>query len=148
MRRFYLSIICLLLVGALLSCSKDTIASSNPEVFQGELTVTRIDQVFTRTDKVALIIDGNQYNIVHQTRTSNLCDSRGTQSGFGSNFLTLTPKSTDIGSCDKIRVPYGRYKAVFKGDSLYLGPTTLTFTVTVDEQQVTETWEYSFKLKQ
>ncbi len=144
----YLGGVCLLLSLAAVNCTKDTIASSDPEVFQGELSVHRADQVYDRTDDIVLIIDGKQYRIVHQTRTTDLCDSYGTQGGFGSNVLTLTPSGTEGSGCDNIRVPQGQFPAVFRGDSLFLGPTTLQFTVIIDERPVTEIWEYSFRLKQ
>ena len=144
-----MGLVCLFLICLpIINCTKDTVASSEPEVFQGEFSIHRIDQIFDRTDNIVLIIDGKQYRIVHQTRTTGLCDSYGIQGGFGSNVLTLTPSGTEGSGCGNIRVPQGQFKAVFRGDSLFLGPTTLQFTVIIDEKPVTETWEYSFRLKQ
>ncbi len=129
-------------------CDKETTASFEPEVFTGELTVRRIDQVFTRIDTVELVVDGPSYQLTHIIRASNLCDSRGSQSGFGSNRLSLAPSPIASGGCDNLRVPAGTFKAVFSGDSLILGPMQLEFSVTTSGRTSVETWEYEFRLKE
>ena len=131
----------------LTSCSENSTPSFEPESYSGELTVYRVDQVDTRTDTVTLVIDGSAYQLIHLTQASNLCNSSGTQSGFGSNSLTLTPTPQDITGCDNIRVPNGRFDAVFKDDSLTLGPARIIFTVNANGQTVNENWDYTFKLR-
>jgi len=128
------------------NCGKNATPSFEPESYSGELTVSRVELVYTRTDTVTLVVDGSSYQLFHLTRASKLCNSHGTQSGFGTNSLRLTPVSNGATSCDNLRVPAGIFSAVFSGESLTLGPTRIHFTVDVNGQSVEESWDYTFKL--
>ena len=128
------------------SCGDDEIIPPEIEVFSGELVLVNIEQqephFYPDTDQVTLTIEGSSYSLNHGINMSNLCNSRGVATGFGTNSLSLTPTSFSSGNCDTIRIPQGKFKAVFHGDSLDLGPDTLVF-----EADQTENWIYHFRLR-
>jgi len=121
------------------------------EVFSGELEVKDLQDAnpYTNTsiDSVAFTVEGNQYFLKHITFNSGLCSSGGTVDNFGSNLIRLIrvfiiPKF----ACDSSHVPQGQFKAAFKGDSLRLGPDTIEYVVTVDDQQYTDRFCFTFRL--
>ncbi|MFH1373779.1 MAG: hypothetical protein ABII79_08295 [bacterium] len=127
------------------SCGDDEIIPPEIEVFSGELALANIEQrephVYPDTDQVTLTIEGSSYSLNHDINMSNLCNSGGVATGFGTNSLSLTPTSFSSGNCDTIRIPQGKLKAVFLGDSLLLGPDT----VYLDPPK--ENWIYHFRLR-
>ncbi len=127
------------------SCEDDEIVPPEIEVFFGELALANIEQrephFYPDTDQVTLTIEGTSYSLHHDINMSDLCNSRGIATGFGTNSLSLTPTSFSSGNCDTIRIPQGKFKAVFHGDILYLGPDTVYL------DSLDENWIYHFRLK-
>ena len=146
-RTKYVAAVGIILLCALMtfSCGDDEIVPPEIEVFSGELALANIEQrephVYPDTDQVTLTIEGSSYSLHHDINMSNLCNSGGVATGFGTNSLSLTPTSFSTGNCDTIRIPQGKFKAVFHGDSLFLGPDTV-FVVLPEEN-----WIYHFRLK-
>jgi len=132
----------------IITCGKEKITpSSSTELFTGELVLNRIEEVFERTDTVNFTIIGRSYTLNHFTNESNLCSSYGTQSGFGTNKLILFPDTLPGTNCDNNRIPKGEFNAVFKGDSLILGPRIDTLFIEVGENDIRrEIWNYHLKL--
>ena len=133
-----------------ISCSDDKKNEDTSELFAGELTISKVEEVYERTDFVNLSIFNRTYDINHVTNESNLCDSYGTQSGFGSNKLILSPDTTLPGNnCDNIRIPRGEFNAIFDGASLELGPKIETLYIEIGENDIDmEIWRYHFILTQ
>jgi len=131
-----------------IGCNKEKLTQETSELFVGQLILSNVDEVFERTDYVNLTITGNSYDLRHVTNTSNLCDSFGTQRGFGTNRISLSPYTTLPGiNCDNKRIPKGEFKAVFNGTSLELGPKIDTLYIEIGENDTRrEIWSYHFKL--
>jgi multidrug efflux pump subunit AcrB len=138
----YLAVVLLLVSVA--GCQKDLVPPPEREVFTGRFTVVNIDIAeMKRTDSVVLTVEDGRYRLDHVVNTSNICSTSGSVFGFGSNSLRLEPTTMTTTNCDSVRVPQGQFKAIFKGDSLILGPETLQFEGKTGQ----ETWEYTFRLK-
>lgn len=145
-----------LLVAALVlmisaGCGDDLKRPPEVEVFSGELEVKDLQELdpdlATDVDTVVFTVEGNQYLLEHTTNNSSLCGSGGTVGHFSSNVITLTklfviPK----GTCNKIHIPEGQFKAAYPGDSLILGPDTIVYIVEVGEQQFTDSLCFTFWL--
>ncbi len=145
-------LVVLILLGSVLAGCEDESSPPEVEVFSGELAIAEIKELppytYHYTDTVVLTVDGSIYRLEHITNESNLCSSRGKVVGFGTNILRLTPTSTDHQNCDSIKVPQGEFKSVFRGDSLYLGPSAHPFTW-IDSSSMnehTDTMIYDFRL--
>ncbi len=115
-----------------IGCEEDTKVTPDIEVYYGELSITRTKDWLPWTDyftdTVSFTVEGNEYRLIHQTRASTLCDSKGIVNNFGTNELWLEPREIDTGNCDYQKVPQGKFVSVFRGDSLYLGPDTVHFS--------------------
>ena len=136
----------LVLIGVVLAgCSEDEIPPPEIEVFMGELAVANIKQsppyTYHDTDIVIFTVEGSTYKLDHVSGESGLCSSGGRVLSFGTNMLTLTPTIIDYGNCDTLKIPQGKFKSVFRGDSLYLGPDTEVFV-----GSHTDTMIYHFRL--
>ena len=137
------------------ACKEDRQTSTPPEVFAGMMVMTPdfisapmlMDPDST---EVTFTVEGLLYELVQGSETEfNLCDSRGTVRGFGTNRVTLTPTGmVGGGNCDSIRVPKGEMPTVFRGDSLYIGPTEVAYTVIVNNTTYTDVMTWHFRLKQ
>ncbi|MFH2049867.1 MAG: hypothetical protein ABIJ12_10525 [bacterium] len=132
----------------IIACNKEKPTQNTSEFFAGELVFKRVDEVFERTDFVNLSITGSSYDLNHVVNESNLCNSYGSQNGFGTNKLILSPDTTFHGTnCDNTRIPRGEFVAVFRGDSLILGPKVVTLYIDLGENNTRqEIWSYHFKL--
>ena len=122
----------LVLAGVVLAgCSEDKIPPVEIDVFTGEVAVANIKQsppyTYHDTDIVIFTVEGIIYKLDHVSGESGLCSSGGRVLSFGTNMLTLTPTTIDYGNCDTLKIPQGEFKAVFRRDSLYLGPDTEVF---------------------
>ena len=122
----------LILLGLILvGCSEDKIPPPEIEVFSGELAVHEFQEAYPTwlkdTDQVVFTVEGGTYNLEHVVKQSDLCDSKGRAIGFTTNTLTLTPTYVHTNNCDSLKIPQGKFKSVFRGDSLYLGPDTQVF---------------------
>lgn len=121
------------------------------EVFSGEVEVMDLLETHpdstVRVDTVVFTVEGADYRLDHLTHNSNLCSSGGTIGNFGSNRVTLTPVfHVPGGNCDSTRIPKGEFKAVFKGDSLILGPDSVGYIIEVDHQQFRDSLCFTFWL--
>ncbi len=110
-------------------CSKNVDQPPSVETFQGSLFVYREQEPTPDIDDVIFTVEGSEYNLNHLTSNSGLCSSGGRVDNFGSNRITLTPvyvlpSSTN---CDSLHIPKGVFNARFQGDSLILGPNTITY---------------------
>ncbi len=147
MPKYILSIIVVLFIAG---CSEDKEADRSTELFAGELTITRIEIPYVRTDFINFTVYGRSYHLDHINKESNLCDSYGNLAGFGTNKLIFLPDTTlPSSNCDNIRIPRGEYDAIFKGASLELGPKIETLYIEIDENTTdVEIWKYHFVLTQ
>ena len=136
----------LILLGLVfIGCSKDLEPTPDKEVFSGELAVTDIRPLpmwtLYDTDRVIFMVEMGTYKLEHVSNQSNLCNSEGRAIGFTTNTLTLTPTYVHTNNCDSLKIPQGKFKSVFLGDSLYLGPDTQVFV-----GSHTDTMIYHFRL--
>ena len=112
------------------------------EVFSGKLIVKPFGVAWADTDAVVFTVEGGQYSLKHTINNSSLCNSNGNVADFGKNRIRLTPTSFgSTSNCDSLHVPQGWFKAVFRGDSLLLGPDTQIIS-----HQSVDTMVYSFRL--
>lgn len=136
-------------------CSDDPVVSRTPEVFQGQMVMTpqfNSDPMEIYPDSVTVMftVEGTLYDLVQvEVSRFGLCDSRGTVGSFGTNVATLTPTGLIApNNCDSIHIPRGTFPALFRVDSLYLGPKTVGYTLNVHGSPVTDSMTFFFKLRQ
>ena len=141
-------VLLIFLIFSLNSCNEKRIVQTNPELFIGQLEFFRVDEVFHRTDNIELTINGSSYTLNHTTNESKLCSSHGSQSGFGTNKMILSPDALSGNNCDNFRIPRGEFNAIFRNDSLILGPRIDTLFIEVGENDTRrEIWSYHLKLR-
>jgi hypothetical protein len=139
----YLSVILVLL--AWMGCEREENAPpTKTEVFSGKFIA--YDVVYYRdtlVDSVVLTVQDGLYYLDHITHMTNRCSSGGEISAFGKPVLYLdTTYVFWDGNCDSLRIPWGQFKATYKGDSLILGPKTIEFLINGNSEQ----WLYTFRL--
>ena len=126
-------------------------AAGEIEVWTGNLHVTRILEAFPVTDEftdeVILTIEGALYNLDHVINNSNLCDTRGRISSFGSQTFTLTPTGFNRipTTCDTIRIVRGEFDATFRNDSLF-AIDTVEYNTQTNGIDRTDTLIFDFRL--
>ncbi len=104
-----------------LRCTEDEIVGqAETELYSGDLEIFRPGRFEYRTDTVSLIIRSNTYDLTHVTHQTNICDSKGSASGYGTPTLYLSSPVFTGSNCDSLRIPKGAFSATFRGDSLYL----------------------------
>lgn len=137
-----------------MACSKDPVTTIEPEVFSGMMV---LDPLFESnpyiydddSTGVMLIVEGSFYEVILDDPTDlMLCSSQGTIQGFGSNRVTLSPTEVIGADCDSVHIPKGVFSATFRGDSLYIGPTTINYTVNVGGVPQQDALTFHFKLRQ
>lgn len=138
-----------------LACDEDPQVSTPPEVFTGKVVMTpdfesgNVDHAFPDSTEVTFTVEGALYELVMEGETDfRTCDSRGTVRNFGTNTVTLTPTGVMGASCDSIRIPRGEFPTVFRGDSLYIGPTDVAYEITINNRTVTDVMTWHFRLVQ
>ena len=126
-------IIILCAVAALIwaACEDKAIEGGESEVWKGELAVhKRVEGYqwpFIDTDQVTFTVEGGLYTLKHTTNPSQLCNTQGLVRNFGRNIMTLEVTGSEYAACDSVRVPEGDFDAIFRGDSLYIGPKTVSY---------------------
>ncbi len=149
MRRFILSLF--FSIALLFACQDNSVEPDTTESFSGQLVVTKWQEsyqwTFVDTDLVLFTVSSGQYDLVHIKNNTTLCNSSGIVNGFGSSKMILTPSSkVGSGGCDTLRVPQGEFPTVFRGDSLYIGPTEVTINTIVNGRPSYDIMTYSFAL--
>ncbi len=136
-------------------CSEDPVDSRTPEVFQGLMVMTpqfNSDpmEIYPDSVPVTFTVEGALYDLVQaEASRFELCDSRGTVQGFGTNTATLTPTGLiSSANCDSIHIPKGTFAAVFRVDSLYLGPKKVGYVLNVNGTPTVDSMTFYFKLRQ
>ncbi|MFQ6008032.1 MAG: hypothetical protein ACE5K8_03685 [Candidatus Zixiibacteriota bacterium] len=144
MKTKYLCAILLLL--AWTGCEEDENAPpTQTEVFSGKFFAYNVwVSGDTLVDSVVLTVEDGLYYLDHITHMTNRCSSGGEISAFGKPVLILdTTYVLWNGNCDSLRIPWGQFKATYKGDSLILGPKTIEFYIYGQPEQ----WLYTFRLR-
>ncbi len=104
------------------NCTSTTDSKIEKEIFYGRF-IYEHDPHFVGgidTDLVKFTIEGTEYSIVFSTFHSKICSSAGKAYDFGTNTLTLVPKTKLQSNCDTIHIPKGIFSSRFVGDSIYL----------------------------
>lgn len=104
----------------LITCSpeKITVSPDLPVSYTGEFETFRPSLLQHRIDTVTLIIQGEKYDLTHNTNQTNICESAGDIFlSVGVNFVPLIHFGTN---CDSLRIPQGIFTSSQHGDSLFL----------------------------
>lgn len=136
-------------------CSDAPVVTRKPEVFRGLMVMTpqfNSDpmEIYADSVPVAFTVEGTLYDLVQEEASRfELCDSRGTVQGFGTNAATLTPSGViSSGNCDSVHIPKGTFATVFRVDSLYLGPKKVGYVLNVNGVPTVDSMTFYFKLRQ
>lgn len=111
---------------------KITVSPEPPVSYTGEFETFRPSLLQHRIDTVTLIIQGEKYDLTHNTNQTNICESAGDVFlSVGVNFVPLIHFGTN---CDSLRIPKGVFTLSQHGDSLFLERSADSATLDITYQ--------------